>query len=48
VPVPYAHRKIEKEELYDLTQDISETTDVSSQHPDIVARLVSCIIHNFG
>ena len=39
VPVPYAHRKIEKEELYDLVHDIGETTDVVRQHPDIVARL---------
>ena len=39
VPVPYSHRKIEKEELYDLVHDISETTDVSAQHPDIVKQL---------
>jgi arylsulfatase len=25
--------------LYDLTADISETTDVSAAHPEIVARL---------
>jgi arylsulfatase A-like enzyme len=39
VPVPYSHREIEKEELYDLVHDISETTDVSAQHPDIVKQL---------
>jgi arylsulfatase len=39
VPVPYSHRKIEKEELYDLANDIGETTDVSAQHPDIVKKL---------
>jgi arylsulfatase len=39
VPVPYSHREIEKEELYDLGHDISETTDVSAQHPDIVKQL---------
>ena len=39
VPVPYSQRKIEKEELYDLVHDISETTNVSAQHPDIVKQL---------
>jgi arylsulfatase len=39
VPVPYAHRKIEKEELYDLGHDIGETTDVAAAHPDVVAHL---------
>jgi arylsulfatase A len=39
VPVPYSHRKIEKEELYDFANDIGETTDVSAQHPDIVKQL---------
>jgi arylsulfatase A-like enzyme len=39
VPVPYSQRKVEKEELYDLANDISETTDVSAQHPDIVKQL---------
>ena len=35
----YMDKKIEKEELYDLENDISETTDVSAEHRDIVARL---------
>lgn len=39
LPVPYENRKLEKSELYDLENDISETTDVSAQHPEIVTRL---------
>lgn len=39
VPVEYSHRKIKTEELYDLVHDISETTDVSAQHPEIVKQL---------
>ena len=39
VPVPYSHLKIEKAELYDLANDIGETTDVSAQHPDVVKQL---------
>ena len=39
VPATYSHRKVESEELYDLTSDIAETTDVSTQHPDIVKNL---------
>jgi arylsulfatase A-like enzyme len=39
VPVPYSERKVEHEELYDLVNDISETTDVFDQHADIVKRL---------
>jgi arylsulfatase len=39
VPAPYSTRKVEHEELYDLVHDIGETTDVSADHPDIVARL---------
>jgi arylsulfatase A len=39
VPVDYSRRKIEKPELFDLVNDIGETTDVSAQHPDIVKRL---------
>jgi arylsulfatase A len=32
-------RKIEHEELYDLVNDISETTNVAAQHPEIVKQL---------
>jgi len=39
VPAPYSHRKIEKEELYDLANDIGEMVDVSGQHPEMVKRL---------
>ena len=39
VPAEYSQRKVEKEELYDLVHDISETTDVSAQHPEIVKQL---------
>ncbi|HWY75528.1 MAG TPA: sulfatase [Verrucomicrobiae bacterium] len=39
VPAPYSHVKIKHEELYDLTADIGETTDVSAQHPEIVKTL---------
>ena len=39
VPADYSRRKIEQEELYDLANDISETTDVSAQHSDIVKQL---------
>jgi arylsulfatase A len=39
MPVKYAQRKIEKAELYDLVNDVSETTDVAARHPDIVRRL---------
>ena len=35
----YMDKKVEKVELYDLENDISETTDVSAQHPEIVKRL---------
>jgi arylsulfatase len=37
--VPYAHRELKREELYDLVHDIGETTDVSARHPEIVQRL---------
>ena len=39
MPAPYEQRKLERAELYDLQNDISEATDVSAQHPDIVKRL---------
>jgi arylsulfatase A len=38
-PVPYSFRKVEHEELYDLVHDISETTDVSAQHAEVVKLL---------
>jgi arylsulfatase A len=39
VPTEYTHRKIENEQLYDLVHDISETTDVAAQNPEIVKQL---------
>jgi arylsulfatase len=32
--------KITKPELYDLSADIGETTNVADQHPDVVKRLL--------
>ncbi len=37
-PVPYAQARIGLE-LFDLDNDIGETTDVAAQHPEVVARL---------
>jgi arylsulfatase A len=39
LPVPYENRKVTRPELYDLSYDMSETTDVSAEHPQIVAYL---------
>jgi arylsulfatase A-like enzyme len=39
VPGDYSQRKVEKEELYDLVNDIGETTDVSAQQPNIMRQL---------
>jgi arylsulfatase A len=39
VPVGYSRGKVEKPELFDLVNDIGETTDVSAQHPEIVKQL---------
>jgi len=38
-PVPYEHRKLEKAELYDLVNDISEANDVADKNPKIVKLL---------
>ena len=38
-PAPYTQIKLEQGELYDLVSDIGESTDVSAQHPEIVAQL---------
>lgn len=37
-PGPYAFPTV-PDALYDLERDVAETTDVSAEHPDIVARL---------
>jgi arylsulfatase A len=39
VPAPYDNVKLEKSELYDLTQDVSEKANAAAQHPEIVSRL---------
>ncbi|MCX6894692.1 MAG: sulfatase [Verrucomicrobia bacterium] len=39
LPVPGTSIKIESNELYDLVNDVSEKTNVISQHPDIVQQL---------
>jgi len=39
IPATYEHRKLEKSELYDLVNDISEERDVAGEHPDLVKRL---------
>jgi arylsulfatase len=38
-PVPYEQRKLERAELYDLVNDISEVADAAGQHADIVKSL---------
>ena len=37
--MPYEQRKLERAELYDLVEDVSETTDVAAGHADIVHQL---------
>jgi len=39
MPVPYRQRTIERAELYDLVNDVSETTDVAAHNPKIVKQL---------
>lgn len=39
LPVDYEYTTIDKVELYDLSTDISETTDVANKNPEIVARI---------
>jgi arylsulfatase A len=39
-PVPYRSAAIELS-LFDLSNDIGETTDVAAQHPDVVAQLMA-------
>ena len=38
-PVKYEMNTIEKIELYDLKNDISETNDVAAQHPEVVEKI---------
>jgi arylsulfatase len=39
MPVPYEQRKLERAELYDLNQDISEARDLAAERPEIVKLL---------
>jgi arylsulfatase A len=39
IPAKYEQRKMMESELYDLQNDVSETTDVAGQNPEIVKRL---------
>ncbi|WP_420387667.1 sulfatase [Roseivirga sp.] len=39
LPVPYEYLKFEEIALYDLSQDISETTDVASEYPEVVEEI---------
>jgi arylsulfatase len=41
IPAPYEQRTLLTAELYDLTTDIGEGRDVSSQHPQIVQQLLA-------
>ena len=41
IPAKYENRKIEREELYDLSNDVGEAKDVSAANPEVVARLQS-------
>jgi arylsulfatase A-like enzyme len=40
-PVPYDSRPVTSVELYDLLEDVSETTDVAAHQPEVVERLVA-------
>ncbi|WP_297693257.1 sulfatase [uncultured Eudoraea sp.] len=39
IPVDYETNTIENVELYNLSTDIGETTDVAAEHPEIVAKI---------
>ncbi len=39
IPVKYKHNTIDTIELYDLSKDISETQDVASKNPKVVAKI---------
>ncbi len=40
-PVPYDYNTIDKIELYNLADDIGETTDVALQNPDVVQKIMA-------
>jgi arylsulfatase A len=41
VPTTYEKKVIKQPELYDLANDVSETTDLAARHPEIVRRLLA-------
>jgi arylsulfatase len=41
IPARYQDAKVESAQLYDLTNDVSETSDVAAAHPDVVRRLTA-------
>ena len=41
VPGEYVNRQLEAAELYDLANDMAETTDVSAKHPEVVKQLTA-------
>ncbi len=41
LPAHYSYKNIEKIELYNLDTDLSETTDVAEQYPEVVAQIVA-------
>jgi arylsulfatase len=43
VPAKYEYRTLDRSELYDLENDISETTNVAAEHPEIVHRLLEYV-----
>ncbi|MEO0470943.1 MAG: sulfatase [Bacteroidota bacterium] len=40
LPVDYSHKTVNQIALYDLSTDISETTDVAAAHPEIVQEIM--------
>ena len=41
MPVDYEHNTLDEVELYDLKTDLSETTDVAAEHPEVVEKMSS-------
>jgi arylsulfatase len=41
LPVEYEHRTLKEPELYDVVSDISETTDIAAENPQVVELLLA-------
>jgi hypothetical protein len=41
LPVKYEHKTLTKPELYDVVSDISETTDIAADEPEVVEKLLA-------